>query len=105
MLPVLLTVASSNSKAPSLNLTRFPSILILLPILAPSHHVTLHKTSASRMYFPSLYFSEFSKALSYFHPTVSLHWRQLMSLTMWRPVVILLSFGSPHSILTTLWKR
>lgn len=57
------------------------------------------------MNFPSLYFSLDSYALSYFHPTTSLHWRQLISRTTWRPVVMLRSDASPASVLTTVLKR
>lgn len=67
--------------------------------------VTLQSSSCSRMNLPSLYFSDASYALSYFHPTVSLHWRQVMSRTTCRPVVMLRSLASPASMFTTVWKR
>lgn len=57
------------------------------------------------MYFPSLYFSLDSNALSYFHPTVSRHCRQAMSRTTCRPVVILRSTASDWLVLTTPLKR
>ena len=62
---------------------------------------TVHSSSASRMYFPSLYFSRSSNALSYFQPTVSLHWRHEISRTSWRPVVMLRSTASACEMLTT----
>lgn len=68
-------------------------------------HVTLQRSSASRMNLPSLYFSVVSYALSYFHPTVSLHCRQVMSRTICLPVVMLRSLGSPMSMFTTLLNR
>ena len=68
-------------------------------------HVTVQSSSASRMNLPSLYFSLASYALSYFQPTVSLHCRQWMSRTTWRPVVMLRSLGSDSVMLTTLSKR
>lgn len=67
--------------------------------------VTLHRSSASKIYFPSLYFSLASKALSYFHPTVSLHCRQAISRTICLPVVMFRSLASPAVTLTTLLKR
>ena len=57
------------------------------------------------MYLPSLYFSVLSYALSYFHPTTSLHCRHAMSRTVCRPVVMLRSLGSEACTLTTLSKR
>jgi hypothetical protein len=71
----------------------------------PALHDTVHKSSASRMNLPSLYFSLGSYALSYFHPTVSLHCRQCISRTTWRPVVMLRSFGSDSVMLTTWSNR
>lgn len=57
------------------------------------------------MYFPSLYFSVASYALSYLQPTVSLHCRQHMSLTMCLPVVMFRSHASPWMTFTTVLKR
>ena len=66
---------------------------------------TVHNSSDSRMNLPSLYFSLASYALSYFHPTTSLHCLHIMSLTMCRPVVIFRSIASPCLIFTTEEKR
>jgi hypothetical protein len=67
--------------------------------------LTWQSSSASKMYFPSLYFSVASNALSYFQPTVLWHSLHSISRTICRPVVILRSPGSRSSTLTTLSKR
>lgn len=87
----------------TLSLTTLPG----LPLPSPftQHQFTVQSNSCSRINFPSLYFSVCSYARSYFHPTVSLHCRQAMSRTTWRPVVMLRSPASPAWMLTTLLKR
>ena len=68
-------------------------------------HRTLQSISASKMNFPSLYFSLCSNALSYFHPTFSPHCRHAMSRTRCRPVVMFRSQASPSTTLTTMLNR
>lgn len=88
-----------------------PVKLPLFPLSCPHlyareiDYVTVQSNSASRINFPSLYFSLASKALSYFQPTVSLHCLHAMSRTMCRPVVMFRSLASPEVTFTTLLKR
>ena len=75
------------------------------PVTTKKIQYTAVNNSASSMNLPSLYFSVASYALSYFHPTVSLHCRQLISRTRWRPVVMLRSTASVCVMFTTEAKR
>lgn len=70
----------------------------------PPQHTT-QRSSSSKINLPSLYFCPDSYALSYFHPTVSLHCRHAISRTTCLPVVMLRSTASACVILTTLLNR
>lgn len=102
--------ASSCREFPVRRRTSYPILLkcyssALNACFVSRLYVTKHRSSASSMNFPSLYFSEFSYALSYFQPTILLHCRQLISRTMCLPVVMLRSPASPFAMLTTESKR
>lgn len=103
-LPYPLSCRVQSPKTPSLPI--IPNHSLTIPSeQSGGAYVTLHNSSASRMNFPSLYFSLASNALSYFHPTVSLHCRHAISLTICRPVVMFRSEASPAVTFTTLLKR
>ncbi len=57
--------------------------------------------ASSMMYLPSLYFWLFSKACSYFHPSVVLQHSQKISDTACKPVSRTRSSAGPHAIFTT----
>lgn len=79
-----------------------PIILIKLQLWKLStqdFHSALEIKFLSKINLPSLYFWLYSRAQSYFHPSFEAQFKQNKSLTQCKPVLSILSWGSPILVL------